>query len=315
MAQKQSGSKTMDDGSVGPWPEMSERGAPKTASQSPSEGEGPVVKPNPDGTEAVAGARRTRGAAANQWTAPDTSGLPDIGELTFGPPPPKARTVHGPDNRVQIANTAAYPWSAYCSLLITAKNNGLYIGTGWFVGPKTVITAGHCLFVRAPEPAAARGWVKSVSVMPGRNGSTLPYGAVTVTTNIRSTQGWVNDGNPKLDYGAILLPTPLGDKVGWFGCANYSDSELQDAAANVSGYPGDKPDGTQWYDARTIAAVEPWNLHYDIDTYGGQSGSAVLRIVGGQRFAVGIHNYGGATTNSATRINASVLANIKSWKA
>jgi glutamyl endopeptidase len=313
MGSKQTGSKRFNDGSVGPWPELSERGAAKPSSQPPSEGEGTAVKANPDGTEAVPGYKRARGRSADRLKAPDTSGLRDIGELTFGPPPPKARTVHGPDDRVQIANTGAYPWRAHCALLITARNDSQWLGTAWFVGPKTLITAGHCVFVR--DPVEASGWVKSVTVMPGRNGDTLPYGAVTVTTAIRTTQAWCNDGDPRMDYGCILLPTELGNTVGWFGYGNYSDSDLQDAAINISGYPGDKPDGTQWYDARAIASVEDWNLHYDIDTYGGQSGAPVIRVIDGARYAVGIHNYGGATMNSATRINGTVAANIKAWKA
>ena len=56
-------------------------------------------------------------------------------------------------------------------------------------------------------------------------------------------------------------------------------------------------------------------VYYDTDTMGGQSGSAVYRIVNGSRIAVAVHAYGGATANSATRINAEVFNNITSWKA
>ena len=56
-------------------------------------------------------------------------------------------------------------------------------------------------------------------------------------------------------------------------------------------------------------------VYYDTDTMGGQSGSAVYRIVNGSRIAVAVHAYGGATANSGTRINAEVFNNITSWKA
>jgi V8-like Glu-specific endopeptidase len=56
-------------------------------------------------------------------------------------------------------------------------------------------------------------------------------------------------------------------------------------------------------------------VYYDIDTAGGQSGSAVYRIINGARFAVAVHAYGGATTNSGTRIVTPVYNNMVAWKA
>ena len=87
------------------------------------------------------------------------------------------------------------------------------------------------------------------------------------------------------DYGAIILPTDLGSTTGWFGFGVYADATLTSSVGNISGYPGDKPSGTQWYAARTIASVKARKVFYDIDTAGGQCGSAVYRIVNGNRYA------------------------------
>ena len=51
-------------------------------------------------------------------------------------------------------------------------------------------------------------------------------------------------------------------------------------------------------------------LVYNIDTVGGQSGCPVYIKKGGQRYVVGIHNYGAATGNSATRITAPVYERL-----
>jgi V8-like Glu-specific endopeptidase len=83
----------------------------------------------------------------------------------------------------------------------------------------------------------------------------------------------------------------------------------------ISGYPGDKPSGTQWYHARKITAVNSRKVYYDIDTFGGQSGSAVYRIINGARYGVAIHAYGGSTSNSGTRIVTPVFNNMVNWKA
>ena len=95
----------------------------------------------------------------------------------------------------------------------------------------------------------------------------------------------------------------------------FSDADLRAATANISGYPGDKPSGTQWYDNHRVAAVDSRKVFYDIDTMGGQSGSAVYRIQNGKRIAVAVHAYGGATTNSGTRISTPVYNNLVLWNA
>ncbi len=288
----------------------------KSVFQAPLEGENPkTVKERADGTEAVTGFKlriATQTEMAESYEVPDMN-LPDIGEASFGTPPPLAETVHGPDDRVKITNTNVYPWRVHASLLITAADNSMWIGTGWFVGPHTLITAGHVVFIKGSGVPGRDGWVKSMKVMPGRNGSSLPYGSVT-TSNFRTVTGWMNSGNEIYDYGAIILPNNLGNTVGWLGFGVYSDADLKGSVGNISGYPGDKPSGTQWYDAHKIASVNSRKVFYDIDTAGGQSGSAVYRIKDSKRYAFAIHAYGGGTTNSGTRIVKPVYDNIVNWK-
>ncbi len=292
----------------------------KAVSKPPAEGsDARIVKPAASGTESLPGfqlAKEMAEPTAGVYTAPEKTALRDIAEASFGPPPPGAETVHGPDNRVKITATASYPWRVHASLLITAADNSQWIGTGWFVGPHTLITAGHVVFIKGSGVAGRDGWVKRIQVMPGRNGATLPYGSVT-STSFRSVTGWTGSasGDERFDYGAILLPSNLGNTTGWLGFGVYTDADLLGTVGNISGYPGDKPSGTQWYDARRIASVNARKVYYDIDTAGGQSGSAVYRIVNGARYAFAIHAYGGGTTNSGTRIVTAVYNNILAWKA
>jgi glutamyl endopeptidase len=267
-----------------------------------------------DGTERVQGHAQTEVALLRLWTAPATTQLPDIGEASFGPPLPLAETVHGPDDRIQITSTATDPWRMHASLLITAADGSRWIGTGWFIGPHTLMTAGHVVYITNSGVPGRDGWVSSISVMPGRNGSSLPFGSVT-SSNFRTVKGWANNGDENYDYGAIIIPNELGNTVGWFGFGIWPDTELRSAVANISGYPGDKPAGTQWYNNHTIASVTSRKVFYDIDTAGGQSGAAAYRIISGGRYGVAIHAYGGATTNSGTRIVQPVYDNMVAWKA
>ena len=244
------------------------------------------------------------------YSAP-TEQFPDIGVASFGV---EAETVHGVDNRTQITNTNVFPWRAIASLLITAADNSTWIGTGWFVGPHTLLTAGHCVFIKNSGVAGRDGWVKKIQVMPGRNASTLPYGSVS-STSFKSVTSWTNNGDENFDYGAIIIPTNLGNTVGWFGYQVLSDGDLTASTVNISGYPGDKPAGTQWFQSNKVASTGPRKVFYDIDTAGGQSGAPVWRLVNGNRYGVAIHAYGGATTNSGTRITSPVADNIAMWKA
>lgn len=225
-----------------------------------------------------------------------------------------AEVVIGADNRVRIMNTGIYPWRAICSLLITAKDNSKWIGTGWLVGPRTVITAGHCVYMHDHG-----GFAKNIEVIPGLNVAAKPFGS-GVSSNLRSVQGWTNSKNREFDYGAIILPANYrpGDRTGFFGFGVKTDAYLMSSVLNLAGYPGDKKGirngDQQWFMALKPKSVSSRVITYDIDTMGGQSGAPVWVKVGDTRTCVGIHTNGHFSGNSATRIVTPVFNNIQAWK-
>lgn len=230
--------------------------------------------------------------------------LPEAGELEFLEP----ETVCGRDDRVHIAPATNTPWRWICQLIITMANGNQSRCTGWFIGRRTVMTCGHCVFFHS-----AGGWVRQIEVIPGMNGSSRPFGS-QVGTTFRSVLGWTRDQNPEYDYGAIILPnTQLGDRVGFFGFASLNDASLRNLQVNNAGYAGDKPFGTQWFNAGPVATVSARRLEYMIDTAGGHSGSAIWRLQSGQRHAVGVHGYGGCP-NKAVRITQEVFNNMVAWR-
>ena len=286
---------------------------PETAAMSAPPQTGPGdVEAGAEGVESVAAGGSELAAAPAPVELAEVAEPRPIGEASYGVLDAVLETVHGPDDRVRITNTAAYPWRVHASLRITAADGSNWIGTAWFIGPRTLITAGHVVYIASHQVPARRGWVRRIEVIPGRNESTRPFGS-SISGRFHSVRGWTENGDPEYDYGAITLDEPLGDQTGWFAYGAFTDGDLVTAHANISGYPGDQPDGTQWYDHRQIDSVTARRVFYDIDTFGGQSGSAVYRFVGGDRFAFGIHAYGGAVTNSATRITARRFQNLETW--
>ena len=123
-------------------------------------------------------------------------------------------------------------------------------------------------------------------------GATRPYGSMIGTFSAASLVG--RGQRPKLRLRMHNLPSPsLGNQVGYFGFAALTDASLQNLLVNNSGYPGDKPAGTQWFNAGRVTNVTARKIYYMLDTYGGQSGSPTWRFLNDQRHAVSIHAYGG----------------------
>lgn len=235
-----------------------------------------------------------------------TDEMLDLGECRpegFAP-----ESVCGNDDRVQVTNVTAIPWRWICKLIITFPNGARGGCTGWFISPKAVMTAGHCVYSKGNG-----GWARQIEVIPGMNSTARPYGSM-VGTSFRSVTGWTQNSDPNYDYGCIILPNPtLGNQVGYFGFAALTNASLQNLLANNSGYPGDKPFGTQWFNAGRITNVTSRKIYYMLDTYGGQSGSPTWRYQNGQRHAIGIHAYGGCP-NSSTRITTAVFNNMMAWR-
>ncbi|MEL7129618.1 MAG: serine protease, partial [Pseudomonadota bacterium] len=219
--------------------------------------------------------------------------------------------IIGRDDRIRITNTRRSPWKRYCALRITLGGRS-YVGTGCLVSPNTVLTAGHCVYMHGEN----KGWASEIEVFPGANGASRPFGSVKATS-FRSVRGWVNGRRPEYDYGCIKLPNGAfsAHGLGHFGYAAFSRDVLLSRRAVLAGYPGDKPFGQLWGMSRRLKQVTSRQLRYDIDTMGGQSGAPVYIKCGGHRYLIGIHNYGSASGNTATRITPSVFKNIKKWSA
>jgi V8-like Glu-specific endopeptidase len=214
------------------------------------------------------------------------------------------------DDRARVAATEGYPWRCICLLKITAADGSRWLGTGWLAGPRTLITAGHCVYLHRHG-----GWAYQIEVAPGQNGDLLPYGS-TVATGFRSVRGWIHSRRPDHNYGAIILPADraFGNLLGYFGYSKPGDPDLQGALIDLAGYPCDRPPATQWRHSRRLDYLTPRTLEYAVDSIGGHSGAPVWRLRNGAPDVVGIHANSDQFGNAAIRISAPVFANISAWK-
>ncbi len=233
----------------------------------------------------------------------------EVDEAFIGEAVLALESIIGIDERVRLTQTGQIPWRRICALRIQFPSGATYRGTGFLIGPRAVATAGHCVYLHNQG-----GWARSIEVIPGCNGTQRPLGQATATM-FRSVGGWVTSKKPESDYGCVILPPGAfgGRSIGSFGFAAFTPAELLAQTAVLAGYPGDKPFAELWGMSRVIKAVSSGTLMYDIDTMGGQSGAPVYIKRNGNRYVIGIHNYGSSTVNSATRITQPVYDNLLNW--
>jgi len=226
-------------------------------------------------------------------------------------------SIIGGDDRARVADTTAYPYRAIAYLRLFDRDNAADgTCTGTFVGPDVLLTAGHCLW-----DAAAATWTAHILVAPGKDEDLEPFGSQY------ASNWWVPDayiesaGDPQFDWGLVKMPdSTLGDRVSWIPIALVSTATLSlpDFSPAIVGYPSEpgKPAGTMWgHSVPAFAAVADSLLSYDVDTYQGESGSAIWSLhisACSPGCVVGIHvlGAGGGDHNGGTRITRDLLDDL-----
>ncbi|MGL4464402.1 MAG: trypsin-like serine peptidase [Planctomycetia bacterium] len=212
---------------------------------------------------------------------------------------------------------------------MTSNSGATFVGTGWLISPRTVITAGHCVyssFREGGEASGPRNFASKIRVTPGLSGTSTPFNSQTCFVSqqsnpFRTTKGWKEGYYNDSDVGAIILPDEFvdsaGNGIGHFGYAAPTDGELRNLLVNVSGYPGEDSDTQYWHDGAP-GRIEPTYFLYNIDTTGGQSGSPVfyLHDTRDEYYVVGVHNAAeprGVPFNHAVRFDDATYDLVQSW--
>jgi len=221
-------------------------------------------------------------------------------------------TVHGTDQRTLVSDTTQTPYSGVVLIEVDRDGDGDYDGhgTGAMISGNDVLTAGHILWDETD------GFAKTVRVTPAASFGSAPYGSFTATTSaLHVPDEYVSsDGDFDYDIGVINLSTDIGDSTGTFGVQAVTDSQIDDSSVRTAGYPGDLSGGDAMYEiSGTVSYTSGNNMYYRMDSYGGQSGSPVWWMVGGEAVIVGVHTFGGWTYNGGTIVDETFYDLIDGW--
>ncbi len=214
------------------------------------------------------------------------------------------------DDRARVTTTSEVPWRSICQLLIEGMHPNFLLGTGWFAGPNTIVTAAHNIISPSSNARAQR-----IHVFPGRDADIAPFGQ-HVSSNFAVHARWAEARDINYDFGVIRLQEPVGQRAGWFGMSALNDAKLQNMILNNAGYPSDQRVGSLWFDSGRVIGTQPNMILYDLETQSGQSGSPVFfRDEKDDRYCVAIHAYGGVDANRGVRITREVISLIQQWSA
>lgn len=221
----------------------------------------------------------------------------------------KPNSIIGTDNRQLITTTTTYPWRAMTKLYVTYPNNKTYGCSGTLIAAKYVLTAGHCVYNKDRG-----GYAKKIEVVPGLSGTYKPYGSV-FSTKIRTYSNYTTNKDKNYDIALLTIDKSIGNTTGWLGYTYYST--INGVTGHLAGYPDDKGGKNLYYHYGPISSSTSMRVSYSIDTYDGQSGSGVYRIINNKdRYVFAVHTHGlssGVTTNSGTRLDSKKTSDIKSW--
>ena len=213
------------------------------------------------------------------------------------------RIVPGQDGRERISNTTAWPYSihAHLNMLFNGKDYG---GSATIVGPHHLLTCAHCVY-----DFDKMLWAEKISVYPALNETMAPFGELKVT-KAYTFRNWLDRKEQSYDLAILLVDQSIGDYTGWGGLLCTADADFPEEKVNVTGYPGDKGFKQMWSMSHKLKGVKPEQFDYEIDTAGGQSGSAIWINKWGTPMLLGVHTQGSHSINSGVRFSGQKFINF-----
>jgi len=218
------------------------------------------------------------------------------------------RVKPGEDGRERIKDTTKWPYSI-CTQISMVFDDKQYGGSGTLIGPHHILTAAHNVY-----DTEKKIWATSIEIYPALNEEAAPFGSAEVT-RIYTFKEWISNGNLHYDCAILVLDQSIGLYTGWGGIFCLQDNEeIISRKVSITGYPGDKSFNQMWTMKYKIKDTEAEIFSYEIDTYGGQSGSGIWTYQGSDPYIMGVHTLGSTSLNYGVRLSKNKYdAIVKGW--
>jgi V8-like Glu-specific endopeptidase len=222
------------------------------------------------------------------------------------------RIVKGRDGREKIPRPDNWPYSVHGRLFM--KMNGEnHVGSGTLIGPRFVLTAAHNIY---SHDHTREFDIRDMEFVPGMNGFSAPWGRIRIVERCYPNEYRTNK---KEDYAILVLERDIGDHIGMFGLKAHNRADVDDKACKIYGYPlsidNQPPNHHCLWGMEGRVKVDNMGdlMYYEIDTSGGQSGSAIWYNEGDKYYIVGVHVLGSNNYNAGTFLNGNRLQRILDW--